>query len=80
MIGAPDAVLVASVLVKLFADRQIRIDADVVAYAALHCEQSLDAVARFVAAVDEAALAEGRRITRPLAARTLALLEKSPSA
>lgn len=75
-IDAPDAALLSSVLVKLFADRQIRIEADVVAYAALHCEQSLEAVARFVAAVDEAALAEGRRITRPLAARTLAELER----
>ena len=71
-IGHPDAVLIRSVMVKLFADRQIRIEADVVAYAALHCEQSLEAVADFVAAVDEAALAEGRRITRPLAAQTLA--------
>ena len=76
-IGAPDADLLRSVLVKLFADRQIRIDADVVAYAALHCEQSLEAISRFVAAVDEAALAAGRRITRPLAARTLASLTAS---
>lgn len=76
-IGAPDAELLRSVLVKLFADRQIRIDADVVAYAALHCEQSLEAILRFVAAVDEAALAEGRRITRPLAARALASLTTS---
>ena len=73
-IGHPDGPLLRAVLVKLFADRQIRIDADVVAYAALHCDQSLDAISRFVAAIDEAALAEGRRITRPLAARTLASL------
>lgn len=79
-IGHPDAALLRAVLVKLFADRQIRIEADIVAYAALHCEQSLDAVSRFVAAVDEASLAEGRRITRPLAAKTLAALtEEKPA-
>lgn len=79
-IDHPDSALLRAVLVKLFADRQIRIETDVVAYAALHCEQSLDAVSRFVAAVDEAALAEGRRITRPLAAKTLAALaEEKPA-
>jgi chromosomal replication initiation ATPase DnaA len=75
-IGAPNAELVRAVLVKLFADRQIRIDEDVVAYATLHLEQSLEAVTRFVQAVDEAALSSGRRITRPLAAATIALLQR----
>ena len=74
-IGAPDPELLRSVIVKLFADRQIRIDSDIVGYAALHCDQSLDAVAKFVSAVDEASLAEGRRITRPLAAKTLAAIQ-----
>ena len=79
-IGHPDGGLLRAVMVKLFADRQIRIEAEVVAYAALHCEQSLEAVARFVAAVDEASLAEGRRITRPLAAKTLdALATERPA-
>ena len=73
-IGHPDAHLIRAVLVKLFADRQIKIEADVVTYAALHLDQSLDAAARFVAAVDEASLAEGRRITRALAAATIATL------
>ena len=77
-IDAPDADLIRAVIVKLFADRQIRIEPDVVAYAALHGEQSLDAVSRFVAAVDDDSLAEGRRITRPLAARTLARLRDNP--
>ena len=80
VIGHPDAPLLRAVMVKLFADRQIRIDAEVVVYAALHCEQSLEAVSRFVAAVDEAALAEGRRITRPLAAKTLAALSNEKPA
>lgn len=71
-IGRPDPALMQAVLVKLFADRQIRIDAEVVAYAARHCEQSLEAVGKFVAAVDVESLAAGRRITRPLAAAALA--------
>ena len=70
-IKQPDAALLRAVLVKLFSDRQIRVDEDVVHYAALHCEQSLDAMRTFVAAVDSAALAAGRRITRPLAAATI---------
>ncbi len=73
-IHRPDGDLVKAVIVKLFTDRQIQVDEDVVNYAALHCEQSLDAVGKFVAAVDEDALATGRRITRPLAAQTMARL------
>ena len=79
-IEAADGELIRAVIVKLFADRQINIEPDVVAYAALHAEQSLEAVSRFVAAVDEDALAEGRRITRPLAVRTLARLHKESHA
>ena len=70
-IHQPDGKLLKAVIVKLFTDRQIRIDEDVVNYAALHCEQSLEAISAFVAAVDDDALAAGRRITRPLAARTI---------
>ena len=73
-IDKPDGNLIRAVIVKLFNDRQIRIDEDVVNYAALHCEQSLEAVGAFVAAVDEDALAAGRRITRPLAVQTMARL------
>jgi ATPase involved in DNA replication initiation len=79
-IGRPDAALMRAVLVKLFADRQIHIEEDVVAYAARHCEQSLEAVNTFVAAIDEKSLAEGRRITRQLAARTVAALERDTPA
>ena len=78
-IRQPDAELVGAVLVKLFSDRQILIDEDVVRYATRHCEQSLDAVSRFVSAVDEDSLAAGRRITRPLAARTLTRLQLDSS-
>lgn len=70
-IQPPDGELMQAVLIKLFADRQILIDEDVVRYAARHCDQSLEAARCFVAAIDEVALASGRRITRPLASSTL---------
>jgi chromosomal replication initiation ATPase DnaA len=73
-IGRPDAAMVRAVLIKLFSDRQIRIDEDVVAYAALHLDRSLEAATAFVQAIDDAALSAGRRITRPLAAATIANL------
>ena len=71
---APD--LVGAVLVKLFHDRQIRIDADIVAYASLHLDRSLDAVRRFVRSVDDASLAAGRKITKPLAADMIAAMTR----
>ena len=76
LIGPPNLALMRAVLVKLFADRQIDIDEDVVNYAARHCDRSLDALRTFVAAVDEASLSAARKITRPLAAATLDRLER----
>jgi chromosomal replication initiation ATPase DnaA len=70
-IGRPDHALMRAVLAKLFFDRQIRIDEDVIDYAVRHCDESLEALRDFVEAVDQHSLAEGRRITRPLAARAL---------
>jgi chromosomal replication initiation ATPase DnaA len=73
-IGSPDAALLRAVMVKLFMDRQIRIEAEVVTYATRRLEQTLEAVSRFVQAVDDAALASGRRITKPLAAAVIEAL------
>lgn len=73
-LAPPDPELVRAVLIKLFDDRQIKVEADVVGYAALHCEQTLEAINRFVQTIDETALADGRRITKPLAAATLAAM------
>lgn len=73
-IDHPDEPLMKALLVKLFSDRQIAIDEDVVSFAARHCERSFAAARQFVDAVDRDALASGARITRPLASRTLARL------
>jgi len=70
-IGPPDDALLAGVLVKQFADRQLRIDSDVVAFVQLRVERSFVALGRLVEAADRLALSEKRRITVPLVRRVL---------
>jgi len=65
-IRQPDDMLIKAVLVKLFSDRQLRVEAGVIDYAAPRMERSLDAARRLVAAVDRAAMAAKRNITWPL--------------
>ena len=65
-IGKPDDTLMAAVLVKLFADRQLLIEQEVVAYLLPRIERSFDAARRLVAEADAAALAGGRAVTIPL--------------
>lgn len=72
-VAPPDEALIAAVLVKLFADRQLAVSEEVVAYLALRIERSFAAARDAVAALDAAALAEQRRITVPLLRRVLAL-------
>ncbi len=67
----PDNALLCMVLVKLFSDRQIPVDAPLVEYLVSRMERSLESAARIVAALDKAALSQKRAITRPLAARVL---------
>lgn len=64
---APDDPLIAAVLVKLFADRQLRVGQDVILYLLGRMERSLSAARDIVAALDAAALAGRRNITVPLA-------------
>ncbi len=73
-IGAPDEGLIGAVLIKLFADRQVRVDPAVVAFLVARMERSFDAARRLAAALDAAALSEGRPITVPLASAVLARL------
>jgi chromosomal replication initiation ATPase DnaA len=71
MLGAPDDDLLRRVLSKLFADRQLDVDPGVIAYIATRMERSFAAANRIVAALDAAALAGGRGVTRKLAAEVL---------
>lgn len=73
-IGSPDEALVLAVLEKQCRDRQLSVDAQTLAFVALRLERSLDAARSFVAAMDRAALAQGRAATRALAAEVLARL------
>ncbi|MDQ0468346.1 hypothetical protein [Labrys wisconsinensis] len=75
-IAPPDDLLLRSLLVKLFVDRQLVVDTGVIDYLALHIDRSFDAASRAVAGLDREALARGRRITRAMAADVLAAAER----
>lgn len=66
-IGAPDDTLLAALLVKQFADRQLRVGEDVVGWLLGRIERSFAAVGAVVDALDRASLAERRPVTVPLA-------------
>ena len=70
-LGAPDDELLRRVLTKLFADRQLDVDPSVIGYIATRMERSFATANRIVAALDRAAMAEGRGVTRKLAAEVL---------
>ena len=71
-IGPPDEALIRTVMLKHFADRQLDIDPKVLTYLSLHVDRSLAAAAAAVAAIDRAALATGRKISRQLVSEVLA--------
>jgi len=73
-IEPPDDALLAAVLVKLFADRQLHVSPRVIDWLLPRIERSFAFAQRLVAALDRAALAEGRAVTRPVAARVLEAL------
>jgi len=70
-IGMPDESLLGAILVKLFADRQIEIDAGVIPFVLARIERSFAAVQALVERLDQTSLAERRRVTVPLARRVL---------
>jgi chromosomal replication initiation ATPase DnaA len=72
-IEPPDETLLKAVLVKHFTDRQLAVEPGVIAYIALRMERSMEAAATTVAAIDKAAMAAHRKVTRALAAQVLAL-------
>lgn len=71
-IAEPDDTLLAALLAKLFADRQIVPTPEVIAYLVRHMPRSYATASRVVEALDAAALAHQRRVSRPMAARVLA--------
>ena len=69
----PDDALLAGVLVKLLADRQIAAPANLIAYLLPRMERSVAAARAMVAALDARSLATQRPVTRQLAAEVLDL-------
>jgi len=70
-LGEPDDPLLSAVLVKLFADRQIAVPPALINYLVRRMERSLAAASALVDRLDAHALAEGRAVTRALAAELL---------
>jgi len=70
-IRPPDDALMQGVLVKLFADRQLRVDPELVAYLSARLDRSLAVAARAVESLDRAALSSHRALTIPFARDTL---------
>lgn len=70
-IAAPDDALLSSILVKLFADRQLPVGPDVVEYLVQRLDRSFAAAERAVAGLDAMSLGQRRRVTRRLAAEYL---------
>jgi chromosomal replication initiation ATPase DnaA len=67
----PSDSLLAAVLVKQFADRQLMLDEHTINYLLPRMERSLSSARTLAAQLDRAALSRGRRITRALAAEVL---------
>ncbi|MGQ3675067.1 chromosomal replication initiator DnaA [Xanthobacter sp. TB0139] len=70
-IAPADDALLGALLVKLFADRQLAVDEATVNYILLRMQRSVAGARRIVEAVDQAALAARRPVTRTLAAQVL---------
>lgn len=70
-IGAPDEALLAQLIVKLFADRQLYIDDKIVEYIVTRMERSFEAAIAIVERLDRLALSRRTKIGRALAAEVL---------
>jgi len=75
-IGEPDDALLAAILAKLFADRQVEVDPAVIDYVVRRMERSAAAAAQIVERMDAIALERKSRITRMIAQDTLHRLER----
>ena len=70
-LGAPDDALLAALLEKHFADRQLRVAPQVTRYVVQRIERSAQAVQEIAARLDQEALAQRKPITLPLARQVL---------
>lgn len=70
-LAAPDDALLGAILVKLFADRQVAVAANLIPYLVSRMPRQIAAARALVAALDSDALARGRPITRQRAGEVL---------
>jgi chromosomal replication initiation ATPase DnaA len=70
-LGAPDDMLLQALIVKQFRDRQVALDAGVVAYLTPRMARDAASIRTLVDRLDHASLSEGRKITTALARRVL---------
>ncbi|ESR23512.1 chromosomal replication initiator protein DnaA [Lutibaculum baratangense] len=70
-LGPVDDELLAALMVKLFADRQITVEPGLVRYLIPRVERSFAGASRLVARLDELAIEEKKPVTRALASRIL---------
>lgn len=75
-IGEPDDRLLAGVIAKLFADRQVEVEPHVVEYLVRRIERSLATAIRVVERLDRTALEQQTRISRALAAEAIEALDE----
>lgn len=71
-IAPPDDTLLAGLLIKLFADRQLRVGEDVLTYILPRMDRSFDGARRIVADIDAYALQKRRNVTVPLLSEFMA--------
>jgi chromosomal replication initiation ATPase DnaA len=71
-VAEPDDTLLAAVLGKHFADRQLVVGTEVIDFLVRHIERDFAAAATAVAVIDQAALSSRRRITLQLARQVIA--------
>ncbi|MER9657339.1 DnaA regulatory inactivator HdaA [Mesorhizobium sp. M0152] len=75
-IHEPDDLLLAGVITKLFADRQVEVEPHVVQYLVRRIERSLATAMRVVERLDRAALERKTPITRALAAEAVSAMDE----
>jgi chromosomal replication initiation ATPase DnaA len=75
-IHEPDDELLAAVVTKLFADRQVEVEPHVVQFLVRRMERSLSTAIAVVDRLDRAALESKTRITRTLAAQTMNAMDE----
>ena len=70
-VDPPDDVLLSSLMVKLFADRQLKVAPDVIKYLSVRIERSFATAEATVDALDRLSLARQKPVTRQMATELL---------